>query len=139
MEKFKSKIDLSIVIFLSIIFGWVLIRSAYDGIWIMVAIICFPIAFILHMYLTTFYTIQGGKLIIKCGFFINVLIDIQDIKSISESYNIMSSPALSFSRLEILYNKFDAILISPKNKERFIEAIQKINPQIEIKAKIIDN
>lgn len=139
MEKFKSKIDLSIVIPLSILFGGILIRSVYDRIWILFAIMFFTIAFIVHMYLTTFYSIENEKLIIKCGFLINVSVDIQNIKRVSESHNIMSSPALSFNRLEILYNKFDAILISPKDKKRFIEAIQKINPQIEIKAKTKDN
>lgn len=139
MEKFKSKIDLSLLLFLSLIFGGIFIKSVYDEVWTLTAIMLFTIVFMIHLFSTTFYVIENEKLIIKCGFLINVSIDIQNIKKISESYNIMSSPALSFDRLEILYNKFDTILVSPKEKERFIVAIQKINPQIEIKAKTKNN
>jgi len=78
------------------------------------------------------YSIEGDKLKIKCGYFFNFLIEVKDIKTISETFNIISSPALSFNRLEILYNKYDTLLISPKDKKRFLEAIKRINPEIKI-------
>lgn len=83
--------------------------------------------------MATDYTIENDKLAIKCGLFFNSEIKIQNIKKVSKTYNIISSPALSFDRIEILYNEFDTVLISPKDKLRFTESIQKINPQIEIK------
>lgn len=135
MEKFKSKIDLWFILFLVLLFGLILIRLVYDQSWIGFAFILFVVAFIVQMYSTTFYSIENKKLLIKCGFFYNLSIEIESIKQISESYNIISSPAFSFDRLEILYNNFDTVLISPKEKLRFIEAIKKINPQIEIKIK----
>lgn len=135
MEKFKSKIDLWFILFLVLLFGLILVRLVYDQSWIAFAFILFVVAFIVQMYSTTFYSIENKKLLIKCGIFYNLSIDIANIKRISDSYNIISSPALSFSRIEILYNKFDTVLISPKDKLRFIEAIEKINPQTEIKIK----
>ncbi|BDU25353.1 hypothetical protein FLGSB24_20970 [Flavobacterium sp. GSB-24] len=78
------------------------------------------------------YSIEGDKLKIKCGYFFNFLIEVKKIKTISETFNIISSPALSFNRLEILYNKYDTLLISPKDKNRFLEAIKRINPEIKI-------
>lgn len=135
MEKFKSKIDLWFILFLVLLFGLILVRLVYDQSWIGFAFILFVIAFIVQMYSTTFYSIENKKLLIKCGFFYNLSIEIESIKQISESYNIISSPAFSFDRLEILYNNFDTVLISPKEKLRFIEAIKKINPQTEIKIK----
>lgn len=133
MEKFESKVDFSIVFFLSLLFGGMLVKSISDEIWIATVILSFVIAFIIHMFLTTYYIIDGEILTIKYGFFFSISLDIKDVKRISESYNIMSSPALSFNRFEILYYKFDTVLISPKDKIRFIEAIKKINPQVEIK------
>ncbi|QDW20596.1 PH domain-containing protein [Flavobacterium sp. KBS0721] len=135
MEKFESKIDLWFILFLTLIFGGILVRSAYDQNWISFSIILLVVIFIAYMFSTTFYIVENKKLWIKCGFFFNLSIEIKGIKRISESYNIISSPALSFDRLEILYNKFDTVLISPKDKIRFIEAIQKINPETEIKIK----
>lgn len=135
MEKFESKIDLWFILFLALIFGGILVRSAYDQNWISFSIILLVVIFIAYMFSTTFYIIENKKLRIKCGFFFNLSIEIKGIKKVSESYNIISSPALSFDRLEILYNKFDTVLISPKDKIRFIEAIKKNNPEVEIKIK----
>lgn len=132
MEKFKSKIDIWLVLFLSIVFGGIAIKLFFDGIWGVLIFILFVIAFIVHMFTTTFYIIKDEKLIIKCGFLINISIPVVTIKKISETNNIMSSPALSLDRLEILYNKFDTVMISPKEKTKFIEAIQKINPEVEV-------
>ena len=86
--------------------------------------------FILHMFFNTNYKIQNEKLFIKCGFFKYRPINIEDIKKVSKSSNIISSPAASFDRIEIKYGKFDEIIISPKNKIKFIEDLQKINPNI---------
>ena len=52
------------------------------------------------------------------------------MKKVSKSYNLISSPAASFHRIEITYAKFEEIIISPKHKTKFIEDLQKINPEI---------
>lgn len=135
MVKFKSKIDLWLILFLVSIFGGIAIKMAFDGVWGVLIFILFVIVFIIHMFTTTFYIIEGEKLIIKCGFLINISIPVATIKKISDTNNIMSSPALSLDRLEILYNKFDTVMISPKEKTKFIEAIQNINPEVEIRKK----
>ena len=46
-----------------------------------------------------------------------------------------SAPANSFDRIEIIYNKFDSIIISPENKQQFIESLLVINPDIKVKYK----
>ena len=86
--------------------------------------------FILHMFFNTTYKIEKGKLYIKCGFFNYNPVNIGEMKKISKSSNIISSPAASFDRIEITYGKFDELLISPKHKTKFVEDLQKINPEI---------
>lgn len=132
MEKFKSKIDLWFVILVSILFTLILIRLAYDQNWVGFIFIIVVVSYVIYSFSTTVYSIESDKLKIKCGYFFNFLIEIKDIKKISETFNIISSPALSFNRLEILYNKFDTLLISPKDKIRFLEAVKRINPEIKI-------
>ena len=132
MEKFKSKIDLWFVILVCLLFTLLLIRLAYDQNWVGFIFIIVVISYVIYSFSTTVYSIEGDKLKIKCGYFFNFLIEIKDIKKISETFNIISSPALSFNRLEILYNKFDTLLISPKDKIRFLEAVKRINPEIKI-------
>lgn len=135
MEKFKSKIDLWLVLFLSIVLGFATITMLKEQHWAGSIVLLCTIAFIIHIFATTFYTIENGKLLIKSGFLVHILITVDTIKKISETNNILSSPALSFDRLEIFYNNSDSVLISPKDKVRFIDAIQKINSQVEIKRK----
>lgn len=132
MKKFASKIDLWFVMLLSLVFGIILTLFAFDENWIVFSILVLVVIFIAHMFATTFYVVNDEKVIIKSGFFFNLSIKIKDIKRISKSNNIISSPALSFNRLEILYNKFDTILISPKDKEGFIKALKIINQEIEV-------
>ena len=59
-----------------------------------------------------------------------IKVEIQSIKRIYKTRNPLSSPALSLDRIAIVYNKYDEVLISPKDKKEFIEELLKINPDI---------
>ena len=41
--------------------------------------------------------------------------------------------ALATGGLQIQYNTYDEVYISPENQDKFIEAILRINPQVEIR------
>lgn len=58
-------------------------------------------------------------------------IDITQIRRISKSRSLLSSPAASLKRLRIEYGKYDDVLISPRGQEEFLEDLKKINPNIE--------
>jgi hypothetical protein len=88
-------------------------------------VIVFPIVF------NTCYTISNNILKVKSGFLLNRSIPIESIKKIVPTKTIFSAPALSFDRLEVFYNKYDSVVISPENKDDFIADLQKINPAIE--------
>ncbi len=82
--------------------------------------------------LNTRYTITtDNTLKVKCGFFVNLTIPIENIRKITSTKTILSAPALSFDRYEVFYNKFDSVVISPINKTEFIADLQNINPAIE--------
>jgi hypothetical protein len=86
---------------------------------------------ITHMFLKTEYTIEENKLKITCGFFTYKPIEINEIKEITKSSNIISSPAPSFDRIEIKYGKFEEMIISPKDKFEFAKYLTKLNPNIK--------
>ncbi|HWZ35040.1 MAG TPA: PH domain-containing protein, partial [Mucilaginibacter sp.] len=92
--------------------------------------------FFLYLYRTTYYTIDGEMLHIRSGFMINTHIEIDRIKSIAETNSILSGPALSLDRIEIFYNKYDSVMISPPDKVQFVADLQAINPNITIAWKI---
>ena len=103
-------------------------------IWIGLIIIIALVAFLVHLFLTTNYTISGNNLIIKCGFLYKSIIKIDNIKKLKETNNMLSSPATSLDRIAIYYgNTF--ILVSPKDKIEFIDNLIKLNPRIEITLK----
>ena len=132
MKKYKSKIDLWLIIILTLVFGGIVIFSVIKKEWIGFIIAIIPTIFIWNMFRSTYYIITEEELIIRCGIFYKLVIKITDIRKISESNDLISSPALSIDRLEILYNRFDTILISPKKKYEFLQSIETLKPDIEI-------
>ena len=129
-ETYRSKIGLSIVLPIAVIIGGLLIFMLILGAWPGVLIIGMVLAFIIHMFMTTYYTIDGNELYVKCGFIINTRIDIATITKIEPTNTMLSSPALSFDRIEVFYNKYDSVIISPGDKAGFIAKLQQINPAI---------
>ena len=73
------------------------------------------------------YKIDSENLIIW-----NTKINIHSIRKIYRTNNPLSSPALSLDRIAVVYNTYDEVLISPREREEFIEELLKINPNIEV-------
>ena len=110
-------------------FGFIVI---YNKVWFGLAIIFILTALIIHMVLTTYYQIEDRVLKIKSGFLLNKTIAIGSIRKIMETKSPLSSAATSPDRLEIMYNKKDSIIISPKDRAGFINELKTINPGIEV-------
>jgi hypothetical protein len=130
---FRSAISYGILIPLALIILVMLFIVLYHHEWVGIGAICFTLIIILPIYLQTYYTITADdKLKVKCGFLINITIDINTIKKIKKSKNPFSAPALSLNRIEIFYGKYDSVLISPKNRGEFAESLKQINPNIDL-------
>ncbi len=134
---YKSKLGLELIIPMALIFGTALfITVLTEPSWLGLIILLPIITLITYMFQTTQYAIEGNVLKIKCGFLYNKQIEINTIRKISETKNLLSSPATSVDRLEILYNKNDSVFISPKLKKEFISSIRELNPEIEINLRV---
>lgn len=75
----------------------------------------------------TYYVVENNTLVIKSLVF-RWKINLNDITQIEPTHNPLSSPALSLDRLKIYYmknEKIATVMISPKNKEAFLQAINK--------------
>jgi hypothetical protein len=132
---YYSKVSYTLLIVVFIVFFGPLIPNYIDegfnsNMFLMTLALIILFGFVLHMFLNTTYKIEKGKLYIKCGFFNYNPVNIREMKKVSKSSNIISSPAASFDRIEIIYGKFDELIISPKHKTKFVEDLQKINPGI---------
>jgi hypothetical protein len=127
MKIYKSKVDWWLVLLVAGIFGYPIM----DGILMHDYFLSVLFSGILLVFFllskTVTYKIEGENLIIW-----HTKIEIKSIRKIYRTNNPLSSPALSLDRLAIVYNKFDEILISPKERNEFIDELLKINPSIEI-------
>lgn len=91
-----------------------------------------PVAgLLLWIWFTTYYVIERNSLVVRSAF-IHKIIPVYEIKSIRRTFNPLSSPALSLDRLEIQYGNGKMVLISPENREKFLEELKKLNPSINI-------
>ena len=132
---YYSKISYTLLIVIFIVFFGPLIpniiHEGFSNNMIMITLGLFVVyGLILHMFFNTTYTIDQKMLHIRCGFFRYKPINIMNMKKISKSSSIVSSPAASFDRIEITYDKFDELIISPKHKLKFAADLQKINPNL---------
>lgn len=87
-------------------------------------------------YLTMVYEINhlSGILVLKIGFS-SKKIRIKKIIRIEETNSAMSGYAFSLDRLEIFYDRCESVLVSPKEKEQFIQELMELNSSIVFKPK----
>jgi hypothetical protein len=130
---FRSKIGLGILLPILLLLVAIEVLMIVNRFWTGASITGFVILLIAYLYIDTAYIITvDKKLRIKSGFLINKLIDIGTIKNIRATKDPIASPALSLDRIEIEYNQNESIIISPKEKDKFINHLKRLNPEIKM-------
>ncbi|KAF1015411.1 MAG: hypothetical protein GAK29_04567 [Acinetobacter bereziniae] len=133
MQKFRSKIDWWVLGFLIAMTGLLiqLLFTMYAKGTMAeypehTAVYILTIAVIWWPALNTRYIIQENSLTIHC-LFLKWNIPLANIQKMTPSHDSIASPALSLDRLKIEYIKegeHKQILVSPRNRQAFIEAVQ---------------
>lgn len=108
-----------------------LVMTAMQKLWIGTVILLAATALILSFLFRTYYQIEGNTLKIICGFMFKQEVEIKRIRKIEKTNNPISSPALSVrNRIEIYYDKYDSVIISPERQAEFIQKLKLINKNI---------
>ncbi len=89
---------------------------------LMVGIEVLLLGFMASTFRSTRYEVTGREVIARSGPF-RWRVVIESIESIHPSRSPISSPALSLDRLEIRYDGGRALLVSPEDREGFLQAI----------------
>ena len=136
ITKYPSKVSYGLLLFVFVVFFSPLIlnltKNEINLNLILISLFLIIIfGLITHMFFKLEYIIEENKLKIKCGFFTYKPIEIKDIKEITKSNSIISSPAASFDRIEIKYGKWEELIISPKDKFTFAKHLTNLNPKIK--------
>ncbi|MFD2101092.1 PH domain-containing protein [Flagellimonas iocasae] len=130
---YPSKIGWGLLAFVFIIFAVGIYQQVKSELWIGVVIQVVVLVLVLLIFFSISYEIHGKTLWVKSFFWVKKEVPIESITRISETYNPISSPAASLDRLEILYGKYNSVIISPKDKMDFIAHLKSIAPDIEVK------
>jgi hypothetical protein len=135
MKRFNSKTGKGIVWFPILILTAVALLLIVEKAWLGLPIIIALGLYIFDILRNTHYTVDEGNLTVVAGRFHKVQIPISNIYKIKPSRDPSKAPANSMDRLSIRYTKDGIkkeVLVSPENKEEFMQALKDINGDIEI-------
>jgi hypothetical protein len=135
MKRYNSKIGFGITFFIAAVLGIASLAMVLTGAWPGLIIIIIVAGFIVYVFRTTYYLIEGNQLIVKSGFMVDKIIAIEGVSKIVETNNPLSAPAASLDRMAIYYDEKKWIMISPKDKEEFIRHMTAIHDKIVVTRK----
>lgn len=130
---------ITIIMLLPVLLGDITITDIRDTeVVVYLGITFLIIGLFLWIFLGTYYTIKNGYLYHRSGpFFGKMKISsIVKIKYHSGWYvPVLYRPATDTKGIIITYNKFDDVYFSPKDREKFVEELLLLNPDIKIEKK----
>lgn len=130
MKKYASKISLGLLLFIVTVIIGSSLPLLYETIWPGLAINALTLLFVAYLYANTYYIIDQDHLVVTSGILLHKKIDIHAITQVKATRTIISAPALSFDRLEVSWGKSNSVVISPREKSKFVEHLLQINPGI---------
>lgn len=114
---------------------WAFVKS--DNVVGMVVLLLVTL-WMIQIMLTTWYKITpDGRLIAHSSFFPEKQVWIKEITAVEVTVMPVSSYALSLDRLIVYKNGKQWMLLSPENKQAFVQLLRKHNPSIRIKDPIM--
>ena len=112
---------------LSLQFDFILIKLVFIGFFLLL------LNFLISMWLKTYYRISNDKLYYRNGL-IGGSLEIKKIRKlkVNQTHWVGFKPALATRGIIIIYNKYDEIYVSPRQRDEFIQSLLAINPQINL-------
>jgi Bacterial PH domain len=114
----------AVSIYLFLIF-FALTAAPVEQRWLILVSTIVGITIPLWFLLSTTYTLEPGRLVIRSGPF-KWTHNPADIKQIVPTRNPLSSPTLSLDRLRIEFNDNRSVMISPADKEDFLRELDRL-------------
>jgi membrane protein YdbS with pleckstrin-like domain len=130
VKRFRSKVDTwlvlvvvaALVVLAAALVSMVVAGGSFAAIALFLGVMTAVTLFIGLIFTRTWYEIDARELRIVSGPF-RWTIPRESIRSVEESRNPLSSPALSLDRLRIRYGEKRWILVSPEDKKGFRRAL----------------
>ncbi|MBU3823866.1 MAG: PH domain-containing protein [Candidatus Oceanisphaera merdipullorum] len=127
---YKSKIDslliavlISAIVLCIYVSVTVLSSGSSATWWVILIVVSLGIGLPLWLLVGTRYTLDSKLLLVQSGPF-KWRIPVVEITNITPTKDPLSSPALSLDRLRIDYGRSNMLMISPRDKERFLKDLE---------------
>ena len=131
----KKDVWVTLLVWIPMIIAFaIVIASPMETTWIYLMVILtflLTFAFMAWIWFASYYELKEDRLFVSFGP-IKENILYKDITKIKESHNLLSSAALSLDRLSIYKTGRLKTLISPQEKEVFLDQIKSFIPHAEI-------
>ncbi len=88
-------------------------------------------AFVAWIFVDTSYRVTATEMFVRSGP-LRVTVPLAKIRRVRRSNSLLSAPALSLRRLEVMYGNGESVLISPADEERFFDALRKRAPDADL-------
>jgi hypothetical protein len=140
-QHFPARVSMGLLGFIGLVFfgplAWEVWRNGYQpGYLPVIGLLIGLYGLILYGMFGTKYSLEAGQLVIRMGLWTYARIPVAAIRKVEPSRSILSAPAPSLRRLEITYNRYDSVVISPKDQQGFLEALALMNPNIHMNLNI---
>lgn len=137
MKKFRTEVSWSILGPIFAIYSltsfFIYISEGYNDITIL-SLSAGIVVLTLYLIFGISYEIVNDEILkVRAGIYYKIDVPIANIHTIEKTNSILSAPASSLKRIEIKYNKYDSVVISPQHREVFLSELKRINPNIEIR------
>jgi hypothetical protein len=134
---FPSKIDLWLVVVLSVSVGVPLLAMGYRALVVRdtrlvppVLVLACVTAFLWWMYTTTAYRITADMLLVRSGP-VRIHVPLKSVTALRASRSLLSAPALSLDRIEVSYGS-KRVVISPRDRIAFVAAMKQRVPNVQL-------
>lgn len=135
---FKSKVDAWLIIVM--VASTLLVAGACFSIdnsellaYIINIVLVAVMVFVFFAIFNIRYEVSEDTLFVRSFILLSYTIPVADIREIRASSSWLASPAASLDRLEIRYGKRRTILLSPVDKQGFVDCLIGVNPNIVCK------
>ena len=138
MKTYRTRISVGLVVFIIVVLLVCFLPGILgEGGWQMLISLCLVAVPMFYLLYAIKYTIDGTTLKVTVLSVFNDKYDLTKLVSVVPTRTILSAPASSLKRIRLDFSDGNAVVISPRYQEDFLDELRKINPKVQIDERLL--
>ena len=138
MKTYRTRISVGLVVFIIVVLLVCFLPGILgEGGWRMLISLCLVAVPMFYLLYAIKYTIDGTTLKVTVLSVFNDKYDLTKLVSVVPTRTILSAPASSLKRIRLDFSDGNAVVISPRYQEDFLDELRKINPKVQIDERLL--